>query len=154
MQPDAAAVEISLVFSGLCCIYQRDVKSFYRFKPVEVVNLWWFKYRFLSLLDETESFPSNPPLSLHEVVRRLVSAEAMKESPVAVCAIMGGVVSQLLVKFLTGEEMEDTAFEFDGMKGNGTLYAICFVFYIHLFSVKFIFNTSLFCSSYSFLFYE
>ena len=52
----------------------------------------------------------------------------MIESPVAVCAVMGGVVSQLLVKFLTGEVMEDTAFEFDGIGGNGTLYVLSFVF--------------------------
>lgn len=61
-------------------------------------------------------------------MHRLVSAETMIESPVAVCAVMGGVVSQLLVKFLTGEVMEDTAFEFDGIGGNGTLYVLSFVF--------------------------
>lgn len=48
----------------------------------------------------------------------------MKESSVAVCAITGGVISQLVMKMVTEEEVEDTAFEFDAVSGNGTLYAI------------------------------
>lgn len=51
----------------------------------------------------------------------------MKESAVAVCAITGGVISQLVMKMVTEGEGEDTAFEFDAVSGNGTLYSILLV---------------------------
>ena len=53
----------------------------------------------------------------------------MRESEVSVCAITGGVISQLVMKMVTEEEVEDTAFEFDATSGNGTLYTISLVCY-------------------------
>ena len=99
-----------------------------RSNAIEVFYLISIEFRFLSRV-ETNTLPDEKdrPVSLGSVITNLREGRPMKESAVAVCAITGGVISQLVMKMVTEGEGEDTAFEFDAVSGNGTLYSILLV---------------------------
>lgn len=90
----------------------------------------FFYHSFLTKIEQNALIGrENQPVSLLDVVANLREGRPMKESAVPVCAVTGGVISQLVMKMVTEEEVEDTAFEFDAVSGNGTLYTIFFVCY-------------------------
>lgn len=88
------------------------------------------KHSFLTKIEQNALIgKDNQPVSLLDIVANLREGRPMKESAVPVCAVTGGVISQLVMKMVTEEEVEDTAFEFDAVSGNGTLYTIFLVCY-------------------------
>ena len=109
----------------LSCLFIDLTRSEY---PTQLVFL--LKHSFLTKIEQNALIGrENQPVSLLDVVANLREGRPMKESAVPVCAVTGGVISQLVMKMVTEEEVEDTAFEFDAVSGNGTLYTIFFVCY-------------------------